>query len=134
MFSCKKPQSFEYREVKNVQVKHVGFNKTILGMDLVFNNPNNFSVNFKKIDCDIFFNKKFIGKYQLDSTIHINKKADFIVPATISFDVVDLLKRGFSIVMNKEALIKVKGFTRVGKSGIYWNIPIEYETEYKLPF
>jgi len=132
--SCKQPQSFEYREMKNLKLDHLGFSKTKVSMDLVYYNPNNFSVNLKKVDCQVFLNQNYLGNYLLDTTIHIAGKSVFVVLASVSFDMMDVIKKGFNILINKEALIGIKGTTRVGKSGFYFNVPIQYETKYKLPF
>ena len=45
----------------------------------------------------------------------------------------DIIKRGISTIMNKEALISIQGTARMGKAGFYKNIPIQYEIKYKLP-
>ena len=130
---CKAPQAFEYRDVKHIQLKHLGLSKTAVTLDLSYYNPNNFSVTLKKVDCEVFLNQSYIGKYQLDTTMHIEGKSVFVLPVAVEFNVGDVLKRGTSILLNKEALIGVKGTTRVGKMGIYRNVPIQYETKYKLP-
>ena len=120
--------------MKNLKLDHLGFSKTKVSMDLVYYNPNNFSVNLKKVDCQVFLNQNYLGNYLLDTTIHIAGKSVFVVLASVSFDMMDVIKKGFNILINKEALIGIKGTTRVGKSGFYFNVPIQYETKYKLPF
>jgi LEA14-like dessication related protein len=102
-------------------------------MDVIYYNPNNFGVNLKKVECQVFLNEKYLGDYHLDSLIHVASKSVFVVPASVSFDMVDVMKKGFNILINKEALIGVRGSTRVGRSGIYFNVPIQYETKFKLP-
>ena len=131
--ACHKLESFEYREVKNMKLQHFGFNKTTVLMDVVYYNPNSFSVNLKKVDCEVFLNQNYLGRYLLDTTIHISGRSVFTVPASVSFDMMDVIKKGFNIFVNKEALIGIKGKTRVGKSGFYFNVPIQYESKFKLP-
>ncbi|HAI82195.1 MAG TPA: hypothetical protein DCL43_00885, partial [Chitinophagaceae bacterium] len=62
-FGCKKPQGFEYRSIKNFQVEKIGLNKTQLAMELVYFNPNHFGEDLKHVDCDIYINKSYLGKY-----------------------------------------------------------------------
>ncbi len=131
--SCKRPQSFDYRGVKNLQVKHIGFNKSVITMDLYFYNPNNIGFNLKKIDCDVSLNHNFLGKYLLDTSLHISKKSVFVVPASVTFNMVEFMQKTMSVLLNKEALIGVKGTSRVSKFGFNKNIPVQYETMYKLP-
>ncbi len=130
---CKHAESFEYREIKNLQVKHVGLTKTIVQMNLLFYNPNNFGINLKKIDCEVYFNQKYIVNYTLDTMMHISRKSSFEIPATLNFDFIDIIKRGISTVLNKEAIISIKGTAKVGKACFYKNIPLQYDIKYKLP-
>ena len=132
--ACKTPQAFEYREVKHVELKHLGFSKSKVILDLTYYNPNDYGVTLKKVDCEVFLNQNYLGKYQLDTSMHITRKSSFVLPVSVEFNMGDILKRGASIILNKEALINVKGITRIGKMSIYRNIPIQYETKYKLPF
>jgi len=90
-------------------------------------------VTLKKVDCEVFLNQSYLGKYVLDTALHIEGKSVFVLPVSVEFNLGDILKRGTSILLNKEAIIGVKGITRVGKVGIYRNIPIQYETKFKLP-
>ena len=133
LYSCKQPQSFEFREMKDLQIKHLGISKSVVSMNLVFYNPNNMSINLKNIDCEVFFNEKYLGDYKLDTLIHISGKSTFMLPASIHFDMLDIFKKGISTIMNREALISVKGTTKVGKSIFYKNLPIQYEMRYRLP-
>src|SRR4051812_21155443 len=81
MAGCKKPGGFEYREVKNFKIDSLGFEKTTVSMDLIYFNPNNFGVNLKSIDCDVYVEHNYLGKYLLDTTMHIAKKSEFAIPS-----------------------------------------------------
>ena len=59
IYSCQKPQGFEYRDLKNVRVQQAGFDKTNLSIDLVYFNPNSFGVDLKRVDCDVYIDKNF---------------------------------------------------------------------------
>ena len=131
--ACHQPQNFEFREMKDLQIKHIGFSKSIISTNLLFYNPNNFGINLKKIDCEVYFNQKYLVDYKLDTMMHISSKSTFVIPTNISFDMFDIIKRGISTIMTKEALISIKGTARMGKAGFYKNIPIQYEIKYKLP-
>jgi LEA14-like dessication related protein len=126
--SCKKPQAFEYRGVKNFKISNWGFNKTAVQMDLVYFNPNNFGVDLKKVDCEIFIDKNYLGKFVLDTTMHIDKKSEFGLPSTIEVDMKKVFKNTLNVLMNKEVLVTVKGSTKVGKAGIFVTVPVNYES------
>lgn len=130
--SCKKPQEFEYRGMKNFKIEKFGFDKSNLSMSLVYFNPNNFGVNLKKIECNIYVDGTFLGKFNLDTLFHIEKKSEFSLPANIAVDMKNVYKNALNVVFSKEVTIKAVGTTRVGKAGIYVNFPINYESKQKI--
>jgi pectate lyase len=73
--SCKKPQGFDYRAVRNVEIKSLGFDKSSLNMDLVYFNPNQFGVDLRKVDCDIYVDNNYLGKYKLDTILHSARRS-----------------------------------------------------------
>lgn len=130
--ACKKPQSFDYRDVKNVKLENIGYDKTALLMDLVYYNPNGFGVNLKKVDCDIYIDNRYLGKFQLDTLMHIDRRSEFTLPSRILIDMKTVFKNAFTLIFNKEVLVNVKGTTRIGKAGIYATIPFNYEARHKI--
>ena len=130
--SCSKPQGFDYRDVKNVKVTTMGFDKTTLAMDLVYYNPNGFGVDLKKVDCDVYVDNTYLGKFQLDTLMHIPRRSEFSLPSKIMVDMKSVLKNSINLLLSQEVLINVKGTTRVGKAGFYTNVPFNYEARHKL--
>jgi len=131
-FSCKKPQGFDYKDLKNFKVANWGLDRTTVSMDLVYFNPNNFGVDLKHVDCDVYLNSTYVGKFVLDTMMHIPKKADFTLPATMQVDMKNIFKNTFTALFNSEVLVGAKGNTRVGKGGIFVNVPFNYEGRHKL--
>lgn len=110
----------------------MGFDKTVLAMDLVYYNPNGFGVDLKKVDCDVYIDNSYLGKFQLDTLMHIPRKSEFILPSRILVDMKAVLKNGLNLLFSQEVLINVKGTTRVGKAGFFKTVPFDYETRHKL--
>ena len=131
-FSCKKPKGFEYREVRNIKVEKVGFEKTILKLDLVYFNPNNFGVTLKNVDCDIFINKNFLGHYKLDTVMKIDKRSEFALPSKIQVEMKNIYKNALNVLFNQEVELNVKGISKVSKYGISVNVPFDYKGKHKL--
>ena len=132
MFSCKKPEGFEYRDLKNFKVNNWGFDRSTVGMDLVYFNPNNFGVNLSKVDCDIYIDNNFVGKFMLDTLMRIERRSEFTLPARMDVDMRNILKNSFNVLFSKEVLVGAKGTTRVGKSGVFVNVPFNYEGRHKV--
>lgn len=132
VMSCKKPQGFDYRDVKNLKVQQIGFDKTKLSLDLVYFNPNNFGVTLKNVDCDIFVNNNLLGHFSLDTIMKIEKKSEFTLPSKIDVDMKNVYKNAFSVVFNKEVEINVKGTSKISKVGITIKVPFDYKGKHKL--
>jgi LEA14-like dessication related protein len=129
---CAKPQSFDYRDIRNFNVEKFGFDKSTISMDLVYYNPNNFGVQLRKVDCDVYINDQFLGKYLLDTVMSISKKTEFVLPSRMEVDMKNAFKNSLSVLFSNEVLVKVKGTTRVGKGGLFLNVPVNYEGRHKF--
>ncbi len=132
IFSCKKPASFEYREVRNFKIDSVGLSTSTISLSLVYFNPNNYGVDLKHINCDVYIDKNYVGRYILDTLLHIPKRSEFVVPSKMQVDMKNIFKNAFATLLANDVLVEVKGITRVGKGGIFVNIPFSYETRQKF--
>jgi LEA14-like dessication related protein len=132
--ACASPKAFEYRDFKDFKVENVGFNKSRVSMNLVYYNPNNFGVQLKKINCDIWIENKYLGKFLLDTSMTIARQREFNLPANIDVDMRNLFKNAFSALFGKELLVTVKGTARVGKGNIFINAPVSYEGKHSFSF
>jgi len=131
-FSCKKPQGFDYRDIKNFKVSNWGFDKSLVSMDLVYYNPNNFGVDLRNVNCDIYLDKNYVGKFTLDTLMHIPRNAEFTLPARMEVDMRNIFKNSIDVLFSREVLVGAKGTTRVGKGGVFLNIPFNYEGRHKV--
>src|SRR4051812_42681143 len=84
--SCKKPVAFEYRDMKNFKVSDIGVEKSTVSLDLVYFNPNKFGVDLRNVDCDIYLDNSYVGKFLLDTLMHIDKTSEFSLPAHLDVD------------------------------------------------
>ena len=134
LFSCKKPQGFDYRDIRNFKVSDWGFDKSTVSMDLVYFNPNKYGVNLKHVDCDVYIDKRFVGKFLLDTSMNIPREAEFTLPARMQVDMKNIFKNTFNVLFSKEVLVGAKGTTKVGKGGIFINVPFNYEGRHKVDF
>ena len=132
LIACKKPESFEYRELKNFKIDSFGFEKSTVSMDLVYFNPNNFGIDLKNINCDVYIEHSYLGKYVLDTAMHIAKRSEFAIPSQMQVDMRTLFRNTLNSFFSNELLLEVKGTTRVGKGGIYITIPFAYSERHKF--
>ncbi|MEJ7683037.1 MAG: LEA type 2 family protein [Segetibacter sp.] len=99
---------------------------------MFFFNPNTFPVDLKKIDCDVYLDSNYVGKFSLDTTMHISQASEFILPVGLDVDMKNVFKNSLNLLINNEVLISAKGTTRLGRGGIYITIPFNYEGKQKL--
>ncbi|WP_018614635.1 LEA type 2 family protein [Segetibacter koreensis] len=131
-YSCKTPLAFQYRDLKNFHLDNFGLNKSRVSMDFVFFNPNSFPVDLKKVDCDVYLDSSYVGKFLLDTTMHIGGATEFTLPASLDVEMKNVLKNSLNLLMSNEVLIGARGTTRMGRGGFYLNIPFRYEGRQKL--
>lgn len=130
--SCSKPVAPEYKTYKNVSIEKLASKQTRLSFDLVYYNPNRFAVKMKQTEVDIYIDGNFLGHSSIPQVIDIPRSADFIVPVVLMVDMDQLFRNSFSALTGKEVTLKATGKTRIGKSGIYFNMPVYYEGKQKL--
>ncbi len=129
---CSSPAAFEYRDLKNIKVENWQSNQSKVTMQLVYYNPNNYGVNLKNVKCDIAIDSVFIGSFNLDTMMHIEKKSEFTLPATMNVDLRKLYSNALNIFFGNEVMIQAKGTSKVGKGGIYVTVPFTYEGKHRL--
>ena len=123
---CSTLKELEYRDFKNLTIDKPGFSSTSLRMDLVYYNPNNFGMQLKSTDLDIFLENNYLGHTIQDLQVTIPAKAEFAIPITIDVDMKNLLKNGFNTLFKNEVVLKVTGSIKVGKANIFKSFPVNY--------
>ena len=97
-----------------------------------YQNPNNFQISLKKLDCAIFINDQLLTQYTLDSTYVIPANSNFELPAKMEIELSVLLKNTVDILFNRPMKIGVKGTATMSKGVFTKTIPIDFETTQKL--
>jgi len=132
MASCQKPQSFEYRGMQNLNIDSIGLVSSKISLELVYFNPNNFGVDLRNVNCDVYINHNYLGKYILDTTMHIARRSEFIIPSSMQVDMKNVFKNALGTFLSSQVLVELKGSTRVGKSGIFITVPFTYSAMEKF--
>lgn len=130
--SCSSPKSLEYKDLRNFSIEKLGFTTSRLKMDLVYNNPNNFGLQLRRTDLDIFINGNLLGHSSSDTLITIPRRDQFTLPIMFDADMKNLLKNIFNTVLNKEFTLKVAGSLKVGKANVFISVPVNYEGKQKF--
>src|SRR5438045_3670055 len=71
MTSCREPKDLEYRTFKNLSSDKLGFSTSTFKVDLVYYNPNNFGLQLKRTDLDVYIDSNYLGHTAQDYQINI---------------------------------------------------------------
>ncbi len=130
--SCQSPKELVYRDFKNLQIPKTGFAATTLKVELIYYNPNNFGLQLKYTDLEIFVDNNYLGHSTQDHQITIPKLAEFTLPLEVQVDMKNLLKNSISTLLGKEVLVKITGTVKLGKANVYKTFPVKYEGLHKF--
>jgi len=125
--SYKDVQEPEYRDIRDVRVEKVGVLQTTATVELVYFNPNDFSVQISNAHGDVYIDGDYFGHFDLKESVHVKKNSEFTLPVTFKLDNIGAIKNQRDIYKKKEALIKIDGMARVKKSGFSKEVGIKYE-------
>lgn len=125
--SCATPKALEYRGYNNLRIENVGFSSTTLKIELNYFNPNNFGLQLKSTDLDIFINNNYLGNTYQEYQVTIPKSNEFIIPLSIDIDMKNLFKNSLHAFANKEVTVKISGSIKVGKANTFISFPVNYE-------
>lgn len=126
--ACAPPRQLEYKTFHNFKIHSLGFNQSTITMDLEYHNPNNFGMQLKNTDLQVFVNNNLLGHSSSDSLIQIPKKGDFILPIRFDVEMRQAFKNAFNALAGKEVTVKLTGRIKAGKGNIFMVVPVNYES------
>lgn len=132
LIGCGKPTAPIYYDFINLNIDSVGKEKSVVSAELKYYNPNNYNLQLRRGNIDVYINNQLAGHSNLDSLIVIPKRDTFYLPVKMEVDMKVIAKNALSIFLNNELLIKLDGRARVGRSGVFMTLPIHYEGKQKL--
>ena len=134
MTSCHEPKELEYRDFKNISSEKLGFSTSTFKIDLVYYNPNNFGLQLKRTDLDVYIDSNYLGHTAQDYQINIPRKGEFTLPLSIEVDMKNAYKNAVPALFGKEVLVRVIGKVMLGKANVYKSFNVNYEGKQKFSF
>src|SRR3954468_2409437 len=117
----------EYRDIRNIRLINLGPLQSTAGVDLVYYNPNKFGVQVMTARGDIYVDSSYFGQFELNEKVQVQKRSEFILPATIKVDMISAIKNQRDLLQKKEVLVRVQGMATVKRAGFSKEVPISYE-------
>ena len=127
--SCSSPKALEYISYSNFTVEKLGFDYSTVNLDLKYFNPNNFRMQLRNTNLDVFVNGKLFGHSSTDTLIQIPKRDTFIMPIKFNVNMQSVYQNALNTLLGKEVLIKVTGKVKVGKANVFMYFPVNYESK-----
>jgi LEA14-like dessication related protein len=127
LVSCGPPKALEYRDFKNFTIEKLGFSTSAVKMELVYFNPNNYGLQLKRTDLDIYINDVLMGHTSQDYQITIPRKEEFSIPIKVDVDMQNLLKNSLNVMVKKQVMVKLTGSVKVGKANVFISFPVNYQ-------
>ncbi|MBC9931896.1 LEA type 2 family protein [Chitinophaga qingshengii] len=132
--SCEKMKDLQFVRVASLQMDEMGMSKSIVRLTLAYYNPNNYRLQLKDANFNVFFDDTEVGRSIQDTMINIPAKDTFYFPVKLEVNMANVLKNAFTAFSSKEVTIKATGNCKVGKGGVYLPFPIKCETKQALNF
>lgn len=132
IISCSSPKALEYKDYKNFSIQKLGFSSSQVKLDLEYYNPNNFGLQLKNTDLDIFIDNQFLGHSSSDTLIGIPRRGSFLLPIKFDVDMQSIYKNALNTLMGNEVTVKVTGKLKLGKANVFMSMPVNYEGKQKF--
>jgi hypothetical protein len=86
----------------------------------------------KKADLDIYIDDQFVGHTLIDTLINIPRRDTFNIPVSVDVEMKKLFPNALSILLKEEVELKIEGTAKLGKSGIFLNVPVKYKGKQRI--
>ena len=131
IMSCSTPKVLEYNTYRNFGIEKLGFTTSAVKLDLEYYNPNNFGLQLRRSELDVFINNTLLGHSSLDTLINIPRRDTFRLPIKFAVDMKNLFKNTWNTFSENEVTIKLTGRLKVGKANVFMSMPVNYEGKHK---
>src|SRR5258708_18159303 len=129
ILACSSPKELEYRSFNNFSVEKLGFNNSTVSLDILYYNPNNFGMQLRNSDLDIFVDGSLLGHSTFDTLIRIPRRDTFTLPVKFDVNMQNIYKNAWSTLTGKEVTVKLTGKIKIGKANVFMSFPVNYETK-----
>jgi len=109
-----------------------------LSAELEFNNPNNFGLTIKEVECAVYISGDKVTTISTKKDIEVPSNDHFFIPleTTIKLSVADYKKifgsNLFESLLNNEIKMRFEGEMILSKFGLNRTVPFAYDYNYKI--
>jgi len=129
---CAKIQEPKFVGINGMHIVSLGLKKTVIGLNMVYFNPNNFGVSVKEAEAKIYIDSTYIGDFIQKGVTSITKEAQFSVPMEGTIPLQAAIEANLPALAGKEVLISAKGSVKIGKGGVFITKQVSYSGRHVL--
>ena len=122
----------EFVDARHFRISALGLKKSRVNADLYYFNPNNLGLQMKKAELDIYIDNRFLGHSVIDTLILIPRRDTFSLPVNLEVEMKNLFPNAFALLTRNEIELRIEGTARIGKAGLFLNVPVKYRGKQKL--
>lgn len=130
--SCGKVEEPQFKRIDGFGLKKLGIRESVIGFNLVFQNPNSFGLTVKEADIDVYVDSVLLGKFTQPNETKVGRNAEFPIPLEGAIGIDKALQLNLPSLLGKEVLLKGEGTVRVGKGGVFINKAISYTGKHRI--
>lgn len=131
---CNNVKELEYKGIKNTKLQTLNLSNAQLLIELEYFNPNNFWLDVKETNLNIYLNDKFIALADQPTKTQIPKSALFTFPVVAHFDPLKVLGFAFKNLLSKTVKLTLQGSAKIGKQGVYVKVPVNITENIAVEF
>ena len=132
VLGCGKIQEPKFLRIDDVHVLKLGLQESVIGLKMVYFNPNNFGVSAKEAAVKIYIDSTFIGTFEQKGMATISKSAEFSIPMEGKIPLQAAIEAHLPALVGKEVLIIAEGSVRIGKGGVFITKNVNYSGRHVL--
>jgi LEA14-like dessication related protein len=129
---CKPKEDVQLRKINDIVVD--ASTEPVLRANAILYNPNNLRMTVKKIDLEVFVDGKKAAIINQKLKIRVPANNEFTIPLEVKLNLKEmgLMDTMFAIIGGKRMQIHYKGHIRLQKSGVPFNVPVNYKEEIRI--
>ena len=131
---CNHVKELEYKGVKKTKLQTLNLSNAQLLVELEYFNPNNFGLDVKETNLNIYLNDKFIAVADQPTKTQIPKSALFTFPVVAHFDPLKVLGFAVKNLLSKTVKLTLQGSAKIGKQGVYIKVPVDISENIAVEF
>jgi LEA14-like dessication related protein len=131
--ACSKPLRPTYAGYQNLRLAKIGFRENIIAAEVKLYNPNNYPLQVKEADLDLYLNGHFVGNTHMQTLTDLAAKDTTMIPLELKATAKNLLFGAAPLLLNSNVKVRIDGTVKAGRKGFFKSVLVNYEGQQRIP-